>query len=80
MGLGDIKLLAMIAAFLGFWPAILSLFVGVIAASVYGVILLTRGRAGASSKLPFGSFLGAAGLFAAQFGDRIIDAYSQLLR
>ena len=80
MGLGDVKLLAMIAAFLGFWPAILSLFVGVIAATIYGAILLARGRAGAFSKLPFGSFLGAAGLFAAQFGDRIIDAYSQLLR
>ena len=80
MGLGDVKLLAMIAAFLGFWSAILSLFLGVIAASVYGVSLLVRGRAGTASKLPFGSFLAAAGLFAAQFGDRIIDAYSQLLR
>lgn len=80
MGLGDVKLLAMIAAFLGFWSAILSLFVAVIAAGIYGTVLLVRGRAGISSKLPFGSFLGAAGLFAAQFGDRIIDAYSQLLR
>jgi leader peptidase (prepilin peptidase) / N-methyltransferase len=80
MGLGDVKLLAMIAAFLGFWPAILSLFFGVIAASIYGVVLLMRGRAGTSSKLPFGSFLAAGGLIAAQIGDRIIDAYSQLLR
>jgi leader peptidase (prepilin peptidase)/N-methyltransferase len=40
---------------------------------------LARGRAGASSKLAFGSFLGAAGLIVAQVGDRVIDAYSQLL-
>jgi len=80
LGLGDVKLLAMIAAFLGFWPAILSLFLGSFAASLYAVTLLARRRAGAFTKLAFGSFLAAAGLFAAQFGDRIIDSYSQLLR
>ena len=62
MGMGDVKLLAMIAAFLGFWPAILSLFVGTLAASVYGVLLLVRGKAGATSKLAFGSFLCVGGL------------------
>jgi leader peptidase (prepilin peptidase) / N-methyltransferase len=80
MGLGDVKLLAMIAAFLGFWPAILSLFLGAIAASLYGIFLLTRGRAGAQSKLPFGSFLAIGGLIAAQFGNRLIDMYTALLR
>lgn len=80
MGLGDVKLLAMIAAFLGFWPALLSLFFGVLGASVYGVYLLARGQAGASSKLAFGSFLAVGGLIVAQVGDRIIEAYAQLLR
>jgi leader peptidase (prepilin peptidase)/N-methyltransferase len=80
MGLGDVKLIAMIAAFLGFWPAILSLFLGTIAASLYGVWLLARGRAGAASKLPFGSFLCMGGLVAAQFGNRLIDNYIALLR
>ncbi len=80
MGLGDVKLIAMIAAFLGFWPAILSLFVGVLAASVYGVLLLVQGKASTSSKLAFGSFLAAGGLFAAQFGDRIVQAYGVLMR
>jgi len=79
MALGDVKLLAMIAAFLGFWPAILSLFFGVLGASIYGTYQLVRGRAAASSKLAFGSFLGAAGLIVAQVGDRVIDAYVQLL-
>jgi len=80
MGLGDVKLIAMIAAFLGFWPAILSLFIGVLVASLYGVLLLIRGRAIATSKLPFGSFLCAGGLFAAVFGNRLIDMYIALLR
>jgi leader peptidase (prepilin peptidase) / N-methyltransferase len=80
MGLGDVKLLAMIAAFLGFWPALLSLFAGVMAAFVYAVALLVRGRAGAATRLPFGSFLAAGGLFAALFGRPLIDAYIGLFR
>ena len=80
MGLGDVKLLAMIAAFLGFWPAVLSLFVGTLAAAFYGVILLARGKAVATSKLPFGSFLCIGGLLAALFGNRLIDRYIALLR
>jgi leader peptidase (prepilin peptidase) / N-methyltransferase len=80
MGLGDVKLLAMIAAFLGFWPAILSLFVGTLVAAIYGVFLLARGKAGASSKLAFGSFLCIGGLVAAQFGNRLINMYIALLR
>jgi leader peptidase (prepilin peptidase)/N-methyltransferase len=80
MGLGDVKLLAMIAAFLGFWLAILSLFIGTLGAGVYGAVLLTRGRAGATSKLPFGSFLCVGGLVAAMYGNRLIDMYIALLR
>jgi len=80
MGLGDVKLIAMIAAFLGFWPAILSLFIGVLAATLYAAFLLIRGRAIATSKLPFGSFLCVGGLVAAMFGNRLIDMYIALLR
>jgi leader peptidase (prepilin peptidase)/N-methyltransferase len=80
MGLGDVKLLAMIAAFLGFWPAILSLFMGTAAAALYGALLLARGKAGAASKLAFGSFLCVGGLVAARFGNRVIDMYMALLR
>ncbi len=80
MGLGDVKLLAMIAAFLGFWPAVLSLFVGTLAAAFYGALLLARGKAEATSKLAFGSFLCVGGLLAALFGNRLIDRYIALLR
>jgi len=80
MGLGDVKLLAMIAAFLGFWPAVLSLFLGTLAAAFYGVLLLARGKARATSKLAFGSFLCVGGLIAALYGNRLIDSYIALLR
>jgi leader peptidase (prepilin peptidase)/N-methyltransferase len=80
MGLGDVKLLGMIAAFLGFWPAVLALFVGVMSASVWGVVLLARGRANRMSRLAFGSFLSFGGLIAALFGERVISSYAALLR
>jgi leader peptidase (prepilin peptidase)/N-methyltransferase len=80
MGLGDVKLLAMIAAFLGFAEALLALFVGVIAASVYGIGLIARGKPAGTTKLPLGSFLAAVGLFAALFGGRVVAWYLGLLR
>jgi leader peptidase (prepilin peptidase)/N-methyltransferase len=80
MGLGDVKLLAMIAAFLGFWLAVLALFLGVLLATLYAVVLLVRGRAGAASRLAFGSFLALGGLVCTQFGERIISMYTALLR
>jgi len=75
MGLGDVKLLAMIAAFLGFEGALVSFFVGVMAATVYALVLLATRRATSKSKLAFGSFLGAGGLFAALVGQRLVDWY-----
>jgi leader peptidase (prepilin peptidase)/N-methyltransferase len=75
IGLGDVKLLAMIAAFLGFSRSLVALFVGVMAAMVYALVLLAMRRATAQSKLPFGSFLAAGGLFAAAAGHQIVDWY-----
>jgi leader peptidase (prepilin peptidase)/N-methyltransferase len=80
MGLGDVKLIAMIAAFLGFTPAILALFIGVLLASLYGVWLVLQRKGGAATKLPFGSFLSAGGLIAALWGNTLIDSYLALFR
>ena len=79
MGLGDVKLLAMIAAFLGFGQSVLALFAGVMAASVYGLYLMARGHSASETKLAFGSFLAAGGLFAAIVGQAVINWYVGLL-
>lgn len=80
MGMGDVKLLAMIAAFLGFGQSLIALFAGVLAASVYGLVLIARRKAGGETKIPFGSFLAAGGLLAALHGHAVIDWYAGLLR
>jgi len=80
MGLGDVKLLAMIAAFLGFGETLLALFAAVLAASVYGILLIARRRASGNSRLPLGSFLAGGGLFAGLLGPAIVAWYTGLLR
>jgi leader peptidase (prepilin peptidase)/N-methyltransferase len=75
LGWGDVKLMAMIAAFLGFGPAVLALFIGVIAAAVYAVVLLARGRTTATSRIPLGTFLCVGGLLAALAGEPMIAWY-----
>ena len=79
MGLGDAKLLAMIAGFLGFSDAMLSFFVGMIACAAYAIYLLARGKATTMTKLPLGSFLAAGGLVTALLGEAVLTWYRGLL-
>jgi leader peptidase (prepilin peptidase)/N-methyltransferase len=75
LGLGDVKLMAMIAAFLGFAPAMLALFVGVILAAFYGIVLLARRKATSTSQIPLGTFLCIGGLLAALFAEPMLSWY-----
>ncbi len=79
LGLGDVKLLAMIAAFLGFWPAVLSLFLGTVICGFYAAILLARRRADLATQLPLGTFLCIGGLVSALAGEPLIAWYRSLL-
>lgn len=79
LGLGDVKLLAMIAAFLGFWNAIFALFVGIVLGAVYAITLLARRRATAATRIPLGAFLCIGGLIAALLGEPLIAWYRSLL-
>jgi leader peptidase (prepilin peptidase)/N-methyltransferase len=79
MGMGDAKMMALVGAFLG-WPSVLLVLVlGSLLGSLAGVFLLATGRGGLQAKLPFGTFLGIAGLVALFFGDAVIGWYLGLL-
>lgn len=62
MGLGDVKLMAIIGAFLGWQGAVGTLLMGSIGGAVVGVILAWRSQRGMKTALPFGVCLGAAAL------------------
>jgi leader peptidase (prepilin peptidase)/N-methyltransferase len=75
MGGGDIRLAAMLGAFLGWKVLIFSLFLASFLGGIIGVILLSTGLRGRKDPIPFGPFLaagGAAGLF---FGERMVRWY-----
>ncbi len=78
IGMGDVKLLAMMAAFLGLPLGLFAYFVGVIVAAIFAAILLARRKARAFDRIPFGSFLAAAGIFAIFFGKPAIAWYLPL--
>ena len=79
LGFGDVKMVAMIAVFLGLMPTLLALIIGSVSGAVIGVlyILLTR-KDMSTYQLPFGSFIGAAALLVGFTGRGIIDWYLQL--
>lgn len=66
LGLGDVKLVACLGAFLGIYPALLAITVGSVLGSIVGItyVLVARKNA-ATYELPFGSFLGIAGILVA---------------
>ena len=78
LGLGDIKLVAMITAFLGFWLAAFAIFLGFILCAIYAVTLIGRHRATSTTRLPLGAFLAIGGLIAAILGAPVIAWYSSL--
>lgn len=80
LGFGDVKMLAMIGAFLG-WPlTLLTLFLASLAGSVVGVWLLASRKGGMQSSLPFGTFLAVGALVSAVAGDQLVTWYVGLYR
>lgn len=57
LGLGDVKLLAMTGAFLGWEASLYTIIVGSLLGSILGVLLLMIQRKGMSSPIPFGPYL-----------------------
>jgi leader peptidase (prepilin peptidase)/N-methyltransferase len=75
MGMGDVKLVAMMAIYLGraIAPALL---IGFAAGAVVGVAMIARqGAAARKSAVPFGPFLALGGVIGLWFGDDIVDWY-----
>lgn len=80
MGMGDVKMLSMIGAFLGWKLMLVTLVLSSFAGSVIGIGVIALGRGGMKSVLPFGTFLAVGALTAAVVGDPLLEWYMGFYR
>jgi leader peptidase (prepilin peptidase)/N-methyltransferase len=81
MGLGDVKMMFMVGAYLGWRLTILTIFVGVLTGSVIGILLMARqGQRNMQMLLPFGVFLGLGAIAALLFGSPLVEWYAGQFR
>lgn len=80
MGGGDIKLLAMMGAIIG-WPGVLfTIFVASAVGTVSGMLLMLKNRKTMKLAIPFGPFLAIGATAYILFGPQLIAWYFNLLR
>ena len=81
MGLGDVKMMFMAGAYLGWRLTILTIFVGVLTGSIVGIALMARHRdRNMQMLLPFGIFLGLGAIAALLFGSQWVEWYAGQFR
>jgi leader peptidase (prepilin peptidase)/N-methyltransferase len=80
MGGGDMKLGAMLGAFLGWKIVLVSLLIAVLAGGAVAIALLATGARGRKDPVPFGPFLAAGGLAGLFWGERLLEWYLDTFR
>ena len=81
MGFGDVKMMLMVGAFLGWRLTILTILLGAFTGSIAGILVMyRRGSRDMQMMLPFGIFLGIGSIVSLFFGSRIITWYASMFR
>lgn len=80
MGGGDVKLAAMMGAFLGWQGVVLAIFLGAFLGSLVGVAAMARGTGNRRTALPFGTFLAPAAVIVLFAGPALLRWYFGLFR
>lgn len=79
MGGGDIKLMAMVGAFLGWQPTLLAIMIGSFTGSLVGGGLIAAGVMRREQYIPFGPFLALGSLLALLFHQPLLEWYWSLI-
>lgn len=79
MGLGDVKMMAAVGAFLGIKRTLMTILAGSLLGSVIGICLIALTKKGRDYELPFGTFLGAGALLVLFFGTPALVWYQSLM-
>ncbi len=75
MGGGDVKMLAMIGAFLGWKLVLVTLVLSSVVGSIIGLIVIATRKGGMKYALPYGTFLALGAVVASLAGDGIVNWY-----
>jgi leader peptidase (prepilin peptidase)/N-methyltransferase len=79
MGLGDVKMMAMLGATLGWEPLLPLLVLASVSGALVGVFVAIKSRQGMQVALPFGVFLGLAFLAVIFFGNDLWEIWLRIL-
>jgi leader peptidase (prepilin peptidase)/N-methyltransferase len=80
LGMGDVKMLAMIGAFLGWKAVLVTLVLSSFSGALIGMALIAAQRGGMKLALPFGTFLAVGALAAMLVGEPIVTWYAGFFR
>ncbi len=75
MGLGDVKMMLMVGAFVGWKLAFLTIFMSSLIGSIVGLLLVRVRRGSMKMEIPFGVFLGPAAIISLFIGEKLIEWY-----
>ena len=79
LGMGDVKMLAMVGAFLGWQLTLLTLMLASFSGTLIGLALIVSRRGSMKYALPFGTFLALGAAAAASFGPALLEWYLGLM-
>ncbi|MFQ5776604.1 MAG: prepilin peptidase [Terriglobia bacterium] len=80
MGLGDVKMMAMVGLFFGFKLTLLTLLLGSLVGTLIGSLFILLAKKDSRYELPLGTFLGVAALVALFWGRELLSAYLSLMQ
>ena len=75
MGGGDIKLIAMLGAFLGWHAVLVTIFLGAVLGACVGIVLMLLRRQGRKEPVPFGPFLAIGAVLTMVWGNSLLAWY-----
>ena len=78
LGMGDVKMLAMIGAFVGWKLTLMTLMMASLSGTIVGLALIVSKRGNMKYALPFGTFLALGAAAAATVGQPLLDWYVHL--
>ncbi|MEJ6950059.1 prepilin peptidase [Natronospora cellulosivora (SeqCode)] len=78
LGMGDVKLIAMIGGVLGWQHSLFAIFIGSLIGSILGLTLMVTGVMSRKTRIPFGPFISFGAIISIFYGQQIFEWYISL--